>query len=287
MSSRQIFHILKISLFFMGALLTGCSLLEGNTNHLHQFSKSHPGEEAVAKEIVQVDSETLVVVEQVEYATIDGEAITGYLAYPHDKGSPRPGLIAIHELWGLNEDMEAAARQLASEGYTVLAVDLYGGQVAASPKNAQQLVHSVMRNPAATRSNLRQAYNYLMGDRNVSKVGVIGWRFGGAWSLQTALLLPDRIDATVIYQGELVTDSAELNTLQMPILGIFGTQDPLISVERVRAFESTLNELGKEAEIYLYDGAGPTTASSSDQPRSLTGDAVWEQMTAFLQEHLR
>src|SRR5262245_2192648 len=85
----------------------------------------------------------------------------GYLAMPQDAAEPLPGIIVIHESWGLNDDIKAVTRRLASEGYVALAVDLYGGKIAATPDEAQALMSDVYADPDSTRRNLQQAYDYL------------------------------------------------------------------------------------------------------------------------------
>ena len=151
--------------------------------------------------IAQVEPEVPVATETVEYVTIDGQAINGYYAYPEAATEPLPGIIAIHEWWGLNENIEAMARRLAGEGYQVLAVDLYGGQVAETPEAAKQLVQQVANNPFGAEANISKAYNYLAEEKQAPQVGSIGWCFGGSWSLETALLFLQELDAAVIYYG--------------------------------------------------------------------------------------
>src|SRR5665647_2784105 len=70
------------------------------------------------------------------------EEIHGFLARPRKKGL-HPGIVIIHEWWGLNEDIKETARELARHGYHVLAVDLFNGQVTADPERAMKLVKSV------------------------------------------------------------------------------------------------------------------------------------------------
>jgi len=227
-----------------------------------------------------------VTTEQVEYATVNGKTVTGYLARPEAVGQ-FPGLITIHEWWGLNDNIQAMTRRLAGEGYTVLAVDLYGGKTAESPEKARQLVKTVMQNRKAAQSNLQQAYEYLSNERQAPEVGVIGWCFGGGWALQTALLLP-KLDAAVIYYGELVTDFQALKKLETPVLGIFGAQDQGIPVESVRSFETALKSLGKTAEIYIYENAGHAFANSSgDRYVPEAAADAWQKTTAFLKQHLK
>jgi len=240
-------------------------------------------------EIASIEPSIPVVGESVEYVTIDGQAIEGYYAHPQDMAEPLPGILAIHEWWGLNENVEAMARRLAGEGYQVLAVDLYGGTVADTPQQASQLVKEVAKNPFAAEANISKAYNYLVEEKQATSVGSIGWCFGGSWSLETALLFPQELDAAVIYYGGQIGEkrAEELSSLTAPILGIFGEEDSSIPLKTVDSFASTLEELGKEAEIITYENAGHAFANPSGQnyvPEA--AEKAWSKTMIFLNEHL-
>ena len=200
-----------------------------STLSVHQ--NDYPSPTAIAR----VEPKVPVVAEAVEYVTIDGKPVNGYFAYPEDMSKPLPGILAIHEWWGLNENIQAMTRRLAGEGYQVLAVDLYQGQVAETPEAAGKLVKEVADNPFVAEANVTKAYNYLAEEKQAPAVGSIGWCFGGSWSLETALLFPQELDTAVIYYGgEVGTKTEEeLSVLEMPILGIFGAEDSSIPLETV------------------------------------------------------
>ena len=102
------------------------------------------------------------------------------------------------------------------------------------------------------------------------------------------MLLPDEIDATVIYYGRLVTDRDRLEPLHVPILGIFGAEDQGIPVDSVREFESTLQELGKDVSIHVYDEAGHAFANpSGTRYNAEAAEDAWSKTMAFFEEHLR
>ena len=143
-------------------------------------------------------------------------------------------------------------RRLAGEGYSVLALDLYNGQVATDPEAARDLMRSVMDNPGSAQENITQAANFLKTDYSAPKLGSIGWCFGGNWSLRTGLLLSSDLDAMAIYYGQLILAPEALDGLDMPIIGFFGEDDSSIPVEDVQNFESTLDSMGKTADINLY-----------------------------------
>lgn len=226
--------------------------------------------------------------ERVTYATVDGEAVTGYLARPDAGAEGLPGVIVIQEWWGLNENIEAMARRLAAQGYVALAVDLYGGDVADTPDGAMQLMQAAMGREAALTDNLRQAHAYLADSLGAPRVGVIGWCFGGMWSLRTALALPRQIDATVMYYGRPVTDAVRLGALQMPVLAFFGGADDSIPQDSVAAFGAALSEAGVAHEVEVYEGAAHAFANPSGQAYAPeAAEDAWERTTAFFAEHLK
>jgi carboxymethylenebutenolidase len=262
------------------------SLLKLNRGELlAAHLRDYPAPTAIA----QIEPKIPVTTERVKYATIDGETITGYLASPQAQSHSVPGIIAIHEWWGLNENIEAMARRLAGEGYRVLAVDLYRGKTATSPEQASLFTREVGQNPTVAKENLRQAYRYLVESQSASKIGSIGWCFGGSWSLQIALLFPQELAAAVIYYGGQIGEVtvAELDTLNVPILGIFGAEDRSIPVDTVVEFESTLDRLGKKSEIHIYPHAGHAFANPSGKnyvPEA--AEKAWMQTIDFFKQYL-
>ncbi len=97
---------------------------------------------------------------------------------PRDAAEPLPGIIVIHEWWGLNDNIKAMTRRLAGEGYVVLAVDLYGGATAETPEAAQALMTALLAEPEAARRNLRQAYDYLEKYALAPRIASLGWCLG-------------------------------------------------------------------------------------------------------------
>lgn len=275
----------------MAIALQSCTTQPQADEFTDRMAKEHQGEQPVATEVALIPPAQAVVSKSVEYATIDSESVTGFLAQPAsavEQGEALPGIIAIHEWWGLNDNIKAVAERLAGEGYSVLAVDLYGGSVANKPDQAKQLMQGVMGQPADAQENLRRAYDYLLDEQNAPTVGSIGWCFGGAWSLNTGLLLPEQLDALVIYYGRLESDKRVLEPLQMPIAGFFGGLDQGIPVESVQAFETSLNELGKSVEIHLYDDADHAFANpSGDRYDAEAASDAWDKTTAFFAQHLK
>lgn len=203
----------------------------------------------------------------------------GYFAEPAESGD-YPGVIMIHEWWGLNDNIRYMARLLANEGYRVLAVDLYDGEVAETSERAGELASEVRSDPDKALSILRDAKDYL-SDRT-DKVASIGWCFGGGQTLNFAM--NDNLDAAVIYYGHLT----EIEEMDEPILGIFGEEDNGIPVDTVIRFDEQLDSTGVEHDINIYPGVGHAFAnpSGSNFAPEETKDA-WEKTLAFLGKQLK
>ena len=210
--------------------------------------------------------------------------VSGYLAKPVVDGS-YPGIVMIHEWWGLNNNIKEMANKLASHGYVVLAVDLYDGQVATTSDQARELITTYDLEQGI--QNMNSAVSLLNNDYSVNKIGSIGWCFGGGQSLNLALYNND-MDATVIYYGSLVTDTETLSSIQWPILGIFAELDRGIPVDTVIEFESSLNELDVENHIYVYDDVDHAFANpSGDRYAPEESMDAWAQTISFLESTLK
>ena len=212
------------------------------------------------------------------------ENSTGVFARPQDPGI-YPGIVMIHENRGIRPEIKAMALELAGEGYLVLAVDLFGGAVAETQEEARTLTSSF--EPEVGVANMRAAAEFLRRE-GASKVASLGWCFGGRQSVALAIS-GEPLDATVVYYGgSMASTVAELEPIKWPVLGIFGEEDQAIPVEKVREFETSLNTLGVENEVYIYPGVGHAFANPSgmNYAPEETKDA-WAKTLSFLEEHLK
>ncbi|MDR4512259.1 MAG: dienelactone hydrolase family protein [Nitrososphaeraceae archaeon] len=229
------------------------------------------------------------------------ENSTGYLVYPTSEADTSiennntsknsfPAVVMIHENKGLNDNIKNMANLLAKEGYVVLGVDLFNGEVTTDKNRSSELTKAVRDNPTVAIANLKSAIEYLKSLPNVNpdKIASLGWCFGGQQSLQLSLNSEEHpLSATIIYYGRLVTDQEILSKINWPILGIFGDKDKSISVDSVKQFEDALNKNAIPNEIYLYQGVGHAFANPSGDnyaPKE-TKDA-WEKTVSFLKKYL-
>jgi carboxymethylenebutenolidase len=228
-----------------------------------------------------------VVAEKLPYAEVDEELVYGHFVFPADMVDPLPGVIVIHEWWGLNDEVRAMADRIAAEGYVVLAVDLFAGQSTRSPAEARGLMVNVVENPDLADENIRQAYLFLVDSGQAPKIGAIGWDFGGGWALNTAMLFPDELDAVVINYGQVTDNLSRLEPINAPILGLFGANDRSIPVPIVRNFEQALEILGKDYEIEIYPDASHAFANPvGPNYDAAVAEQAWARTLEFLDRHL-
>jgi carboxymethylenebutenolidase len=219
------------------------------------------------------------------------DSSSGYLVYPSaTTGKKLPAVIMIHENRGLNDYIKSMANTLAREGYVVLAVDLFKGQVAQTSQQAQQLASFARSNPSTTISNLQAAVKYVSSLPFVDsfKIASIGWCFGGGQSLQLALHSEQHpLVATILYYGTpLVTDKQQLSKIKWPVLGIFGDKDQAIPLSNIQQFKAALDSIGIPNEIHIYKGLGHAFAnpSGANYAPNETIDA-WQKTLEFLKKY--
>ncbi|VVB55155.1 Dienelactone hydrolase family protein [uncultured archaeon] len=215
-----------------------------------------------------------------------GVKLTGFLAQPVKSGK-YPGIIMIHEWWGLNDQIKSMAVILAGEGYVVLAVDLFDGKVATTIPEAQANIGD--NPPEKTIPKMQAAVKYLRGltDVNAGKIASLGWCWGGGESFLIGV--NEDVQATVIYYGQTSTDKAVLGEMKQPVIGFFGAQDTSIPVAKVREFENILKDQGTSVDIYIYEKAGHAFANPTNTQAFRKDEAIdaWNKTLDFLKQNLK
>ncbi|HEY7534821.1 MAG TPA: dienelactone hydrolase family protein [Thermodesulfobacteriota bacterium] len=235
--------------------------------------------------VLNTYSEDLPEGKMVSYKS-DGETVSGFLVTPTEKG-PFPAIIVIHEWWGINNQIQNKAKELAKEGYVTLVVDLYRGKATTDPEEAHELLRGLPEDRAMR--DMLSAVSYLKTLPIVKKdkIGSIGWCMGGGYSLSLAINSPD-ISACAVYYGRLVTDKNQLRKINASVIGFFGDEDKGIPVSSVKAFEEDMKELGKDVSIYIYNGAGHAFANE-EKPSYVPKAAIdsWEKSLTFFNQKLK
>ena len=284
-------------LFVTIILFAGCG---GNgESEADRMAEEHEGETPSATEAARAPASP-VTTETVSYTkTEDGTTVTGYMAMPANADSllrargldpasaQLPGLVVIHEWWGLNDNIRTTSRRLAGEGYRVLAVDLYRGATATTSDSAQALMKRATARPKQMMSNLNAAHTHLRSETNASRVGIMGWCFGGSRTFEAVAAAPTRYDAAVAYYGspEPMTASV-LQKLSTPVLAHFGRKDQAISMESVRAFQSRLEKVDAPATVHVYDAGHAFANPSGESYVPKAAEQAWSRTTNFFAQNL-
>ena len=274
----------------LSVLLAACD--SGSSPPVATAPAAAPGNEGTAAAAPQPAEPTDedardVVAETLPYAEVDERLVYGHFVFPVDMVDPLPGVIVIHERWGLDDGTRALADRLAAQGYVVLAIDLFGGKVATNSEESRKLILPVVENRPVAEENIRQAYEFLENTAQAPRIGAIGWSFGGNWALNTAMLFPDELDAAVVYYGQPTSSEVRLEPVNVPIMGVFGENDRAVTPEKVSEFEEILERLGKTYRIEMYPDVGHAFADpSSDNYDDAVASEAWVEVLAFLGEHL-
>jgi carboxymethylenebutenolidase len=189
--------------------------------------------------------------------TVDQLEVRGYLAAPGKK-APQAALLIVPEWWGLNAQIKGEAETWARQGFKVLAVDLYGGQVAKNRGEAARLMGQLK--PETVLPQLKAALSLLTANPATTAtattttlpVAVMGFGIGAAYAQRLAAEDP-RPQALVIMQGELLKEPAELARIKAPTLGIFAGRDAWITPDKIEAFKKAMSGAKLPPQTYAFE----------------------------------
>jgi len=208
-----------------------------------------------------------------------------YLSLPEGAKSPLPGVVVIHEWWGLNDNVKHWTDRIAADGYAALAVDLYGGTIAKTAEEAMAAIQKV--DDVKAHAILRAGHDFLVKDERVRapRTASIGWCFGGRKSLELALIEPE-LDGAVVYYGNPIVDAEMLAPMKAQLLGVFGSRDKSIPVDKVAAFRTALTTAKKNFDVREYDADHAFANPSNPRYDEANADAAWQVTRAFLRRVL-
>ena len=195
------------------------------------------------------------VAEEVSYA--DGDTrLTGYLAYDAATTGKRPGVLIVHEWWGVTPHVRDYARDLASRGYVALSADMYG-KVAEDPKTAGELMRSVMGAPEVMRSRFAAARRLLAAHPAVdaSRIAAVGFSMGGRVVLQMARAGEDLAGVASIYGTLATSEPARPGVTRARVLVIHADGDPFVKPESIPAFRSEMESANVDYRFVSYANA--------------------------------
>ncbi|MBA2482193.1 MAG: dienelactone hydrolase family protein [Planctomycetes bacterium] len=242
-------------------------------------------------------------VEAVPYQ--DGDVkLEGYLAYDDAHGvERRPGIIVVHEWWGLNDHTKSRAKQLAELGYVAFAIDLYGAGVRTKdPKEAARLSAPLRGDRALMRSRARAGLERLRAQPLASDaLAAIGFCFGGTVALELARA-GEPLKGIVVFHGGLAAGTdpsgkpmpASAGVLRAKVLALQGADDPLVPPSETAAFIDEMRSAKADWQLVQYGGAVHAFTNPSAGSDPATGVAYneaadhrsWAAMREFLARDL-
>lgn len=195
--------------------------------------------------------------EKIKYK-IGKEKFVGWLAYNKKEKNKKPGVLVVHEWWGLNDYAKMRAEKLAEAGYVAFALDMYGhGKVALHPKEATEYMTAVKNNAAEAKKRFEKALDILRKHKKVDgkNLAAIGYCFGGATVLEMARnKVPLKVVAS--FHGSLGTPAPVLSGKDMPKVLVFhGEADQFIPAQEVEAFKNEMKTAGAQLEFFSYPNA--------------------------------
>jgi dienelactone hydrolase len=240
--------------------------------------------------------EAKVVTETVEYRQ-DGTVMQGLLAYDEALPGKRPGVLVVHEWWGLNDFAKHKAAELAGLGYAALAADMYGnGRTTADPEEAARLAGDLRGNPELLRARARSALEALAAAPRVDpqRLAAIGFCFGGTTVLELAYSGADLAGVVSFHGGLPRTQPDDLKRLKARVLVLHGADDPHVAAADIAAFEQAMRQAGADWQMVYFGGAvhgftNPATGHNKASGVAYDARAArrsWRYMQDFFQEIL-
>ena len=194
---------------------------------------------------------------EIDYSS-NGTTLKGYLAFDDAIEGKRPGILVVHEWWGLNDYARKRAEMLAGLGYTALAVDMYGnGKTAAHPEDAGKFSGEIRKNLPLATARFTAALEVLKQEPTVDpeKIAAIGYCFGGGVVLEMARAGID-LDGVVSFHGSLPTENpAKAGSVKAKVLVFNGADDPFNPPEVVDAFKKEMEAAGVDYTFINFPGA--------------------------------
>lgn len=196
--------------------------------------------------------------QEIPYQSSDGTRLIGYYVYDDAIEGQRPGVVVVHEWWGLNDYIKRRARELAGLGYSALAMDMYGdGKNTEHPKDAMAFMQAALKDSAAASARFKAGLDLLKAQAQTDpeKIAAIGYCFGGAVVLNAARQgVP--LAGVVSFHGALATKTpATPGSVKAKVLVEHGALDSMVSPDNVAAFKAEMDKAGADYQFVSLEGA--------------------------------
>jgi dienelactone hydrolase len=227
----------------------------------------------------------------------DGNVLEGYLAYDDSVKGTRPGVLVIHEWWGINDYIKKRTELLAQLGYIAFAADIYGkGLRAQTREEAMKLAGKYRSGSDRTllRTRAKAGLDILKKNSltDAKRVAAIGYCFGGTTVLELARSGAD-VAGVVSFHGGLDTpNTADAKNIKGKVLALTGADDPRVNPEQVLAFEDEMRKAGVDWYLVAYGNAvhsftNPDSGTDNSKGAAYNEKAdmrSWQAMKDFLEE---
>lgn len=210
---------------------------------------------------------------------VNDQTANAYLASSKDGG---PGILVLHAWWGLNPFFKQVCDQLAEQGFTALAPDLYQGRIAKTIDEAKALLEQ--HDDGLMKDTVNTAKNHLASLNPGKPIAVIGFSMGAAWALVVAEREQD-VTAVVMFYGAAEADYGQVSA---KILGHFAEVDEWEPREYIDTMQAEMNAAGLDVTLHFYPKVGHWFMES-DRP-DFDPDAAslaWKRTLEFLNSSLR
>lgn len=219
---------------------------------------------------------------------VNGDGAYAFVAQPDDDAK-HPGLVLIQEWWGIESHIINLAQKLAAEGFVVAVPDLYHGQVATEPNDAQKAVMMLFKNVEKAVGEIVGALDTLKANPSVEpkKLGVMGFCVGGFLAYTTASRYADLGAVATFYGGGYDPTPEEVTKVNAPVLAIYGKKDHSISQEQIEKIEKLYKDAGKDITVKVYDAGHAFINPDHGMGDEDSAKDAWPKAVNFLKDNLK
>jgi len=209
---------------------------------------------------------------------VNNNTANAYLAAPQDGG---PGILVLHAWWGLKPFFKQVCDQLAAQGFTAFAPDLYQGRIATTIEEAKALMEK--QDSELMGDIVKAAKDHLVSLREGRPIGVLGFSMGASWSLVVAANEPD-VAAAVIFYG---SGGVDFSNIKAKILGHYAEVDEWEPSDEIKAMETEMKAAGLEVTFHTYPKVGHWFVEN-DRPEydSTAALLAWSRTFEFFRKNL-
>lgn len=226
----------------------------------------------------------------------DGDVVLeGQFAWDDSLQGKRPGVLVVHEWWGLNDYAKWRAEELAKMGYVAFALDMYGkGRVTTHPDQAGKWAGAIQKNvqqwQTRAQAGLTVLKNHQLADPN--RLAAIGYCFGGATVMALAYRGAD-VKGVVSFHGSLPIPTKEQATqTRAKILVAHGNADPFLQRSHITTFQKKMDEYNLDWHMVVYAGARHSFTNPEADTFGMDGirynrnadHRSWQHMKRFFEE---